>query len=183
MMTPLKTLGLTFCLQLASAGTATAAVSQSAADAFVIESRVTVPATPLQAWLALVQPSRWWDPAHTWSGDAANLRLDPRAGGCFCESWKGNSVEHLRVVWFAPPTELRMTGGLGPLQAMGLDGILTFSIKPEASGSEIGLSYRVSGDSLHALAELAPAVDKVLAGQLERLQRLLLERGVQATGD
>jgi hypothetical protein len=28
---------------------------------------------------------KWWDPDHTWSGNTANLSIEPFANGCFCE--------------------------------------------------------------------------------------------------
>src|SRR3546814_9802807 len=37
----------------------------------------------------LSQPGRWWNGAHSYSGSAANLRLEPVAGGCFCEALPG----------------------------------------------------------------------------------------------
>ncbi len=118
-------------------GSVHAAVVQSARDGFEIAHSIETTATPLHAYLAVTQPSRWWDPAHTWSGDADNLQLDARAGGCFCEKWKGSSVEHLHVVWATPPTELRLQGGLGPLQALGADGLLRIVIEPLAAGERL----------------------------------------------
>jgi hypothetical protein len=99
--------------------------------------------------------------------------MDARAGGCFCEKWKRGSVEHLRVVWATAPSELRLRGGLGPLQGMGVEGLLTIEIAPQAAGATIRMSYRVSGDSLQSLTALAPVVDGVLAAQLASLKSLL----------
>ncbi len=152
---------------------ARAAVSQSADDAFTVVHSASVSVSPLHVWLTLTRPSRWWDSAHTWSGDAANLNIDTRAGGCFCENWKGGSVEHMRVVWVTAPSELRLSGGLGPLQSMAVDGLLSFTIKPQDAGSVIELVYHVSGDSTHQLSQISAAVDGVLGAQLQRLQKLL----------
>ncbi|HEX2493499.1 MAG TPA: hypothetical protein VHK24_06950, partial [Steroidobacter sp.] len=34
---------------------------------------------------ALADIAKWWDPEHTYSGDARNLTLDTQVRGCFCE--------------------------------------------------------------------------------------------------
>ena len=65
-------------------GTAAAEVQESHSGGFLSSHVAQVDASVRETWDALVQPSRWW--SHTWSGDKANLTLDPRAGGCFCET-------------------------------------------------------------------------------------------------
>lgn len=52
---------------------------------FVVRHTAEVPADPAQTWQMLVAPNKWWDKAHTFSGDSANLYLDAQGGGCFCE--------------------------------------------------------------------------------------------------
>src|SRR3546814_10432451 len=76
----------------------------------------------LPIYRLLSQPGRWWNGAHSYSGSAANLRLEPVAGGCFCEALPGEegrvgSVEHARVIHAAPDRQLRLSGALGPLPA------------------------------------------------------------------
>jgi hypothetical protein len=113
---------------------------------------------------------KWWDPAHTWSGEAKNLSIAARAGGCFCEKLEGGgSVEHLTVVYVDKGKTLRLPGGLGPLQEMGVFGALTFSFVESSIGTEIALEYRVTGYSADGLDALAPVVDDVLRIQLGRL--------------
>ncbi len=65
------------------------------------------------------QIGRWWDPAHTFSGQAANLTIDPRAGGCFCETLTTGSVQHMIVSHIDAPRMLVLQGGLGPLGTHG----------------------------------------------------------------
>lgn len=166
-------LGTALSLGLLGVGAAQAAVEQSAEDGFLVVHTIITRVSPLHAYLAITQPSKWWLADHTWSGSAANLTLEARPGGCFCETWKGGGVQHMRVVWVTPPSELRLEGSLGPLQSMGLSGLLRFEIAPQDAGSSVRLSYRVSGDSLQSLTALAPAVDGVLGAQLGSLQRLL----------
>jgi hypothetical protein len=103
------------------------------------------------------------------------MRLDARAGGCWCERWgDGQSVEHARVVLVMEHEgvrTLRVVGGLGPLQEMGVSGVLTFTVAPDASGAKITMTYRVSGDPDLGLDQVAPLVDMVLLEQFQRLER------------
>lgn len=171
-----------FCLMIvafafATLGTALPAraeVAAAAPGAFLIQVEAELAATPDQAWRALTRIGRWWSSEHTYSGDAARLRLDARAGGCWCERWNGGSVEHARVV-VAMEREgvrtLRTIGGLGPLQEMGTTAIMTFTITPQASGAKISMTYRVAGDPGLGLDQMAPFVDQVLMEQFARLVR------------
>lgn len=160
---------------LAWAPAARAEVTAAGPGSFVIEAEAEVAATPAQAWRALGRIERWWSPAHTYSGDARNLSLAPRAGGCWCERWgDGQSVEHARVVLVMEHEgvrTLRAVGGLGPLQDMGVAGVLTFTVAPLASGAKITMTYRVTGDPGLNLDQIAPLVDGVLMEQFGRLSR------------
>jgi hypothetical protein len=152
-----------------------AEVVASAPGGFSLQAEASVDASPGQAWASLLRIQNWWDSAHTYSGEAGRLRLAPRAGGCFCETWgRGQSVEHARVV-MAMEREgvrsLRLIGGLGPLQEMGAAGVLTFTISPHAEGARISMTYRVSGDPANGFDRLAPLVDQVLMEQFARLTR------------
>lgn len=166
------------------AGAAQAEVTAKSDDGFAISLSVETAATKDQAWRELLTPSHWWSPAHTWSGDAANLYNDGQATGCFCEKLprpkdapegqRMGSVEHMHVIYADPQTGLlRMTGGLGPLQSEPVRGLLTVTLKPGAGGTRIELTYRVAGFVTMKGAELAPLVDKVLAEQLSRLAERL----------
>lgn len=158
-----------------SASPSRAEVAAAAPGSFTIQAEAETPVSPEQAWRALTRIDRWWNPAHTYSGDARRLHLDPRAGGCWCERWgDGQSVEHARVVLVMEHEgvrTLRVAGGLGPLQEMGAAGILTFTIAPHGAGAKIALTYRVSGDSSLGLDQLAPLVDGVIMEQFGRLIR------------
>jgi hypothetical protein len=114
---------------------------------------------------------------HSYSGEAANLTLDARAGGCFCEKLSdGGSVEHMRVVFAQPGALLRLQGGLGPLQGMNGAGTMDFALA-EAEGARTTLRFRytVGGYVPGGLDAIADAVDGVLAWQLKRLQEYLAE--------
>ena len=168
---------------LAAAVPARAAVVESGAAGFFVRHAVDVPAAPARAWQALVDVGAWWNPAHTYSGVARNLRLDPRPGGCFCERLpEHGGVEHARVVYVAPRAALRLNGALGPLQSAGVAGSLTFTLKPLAEGrTRITLEYSVGGFMAGGLDRIAAGVDGVLGEQLERL-RGLVDTGRPAPG-
>jgi len=157
-----------------------AEVTAVAADGFVSEHTLVLEADPMRAYQALTdEVGRWWDAAHSYSGEASNFSLDARAGGCFCESLpNGGSVEHMRVVLAKPGAMLRMQGGLGPLQAMGVTGSMSFELTADDGGRTV-LRYRyaVSGASVSGLAELAEPVDRVQLGQLKRLAAYLDDAG------
>ncbi|MGE0624035.1 MAG: hypothetical protein AB7I04_06035 [Pseudomonadales bacterium] len=167
--------GLAAVLLLAAAPVA-AEVTAVAADGFVSEHTLTLRAETSRAYRALTdEVGAWWDASHSYSGEAANFSLDARAGGCFCEALPdGGSVEHMHVVFAQPGRQLRMQGGLGPLQGMGISGSMTFELAPGEDGQTV-LRYRyvVSGASISSLAALAEPVDQVQLGQLRRLAAYL----------
>ena len=142
-------------------------------NGFKVSHEYVVSAGPEQVWNALLNPALWWSSAHTWSGDAANLTLDPQAGGCWCEIWEDAAVQHMTVASFIPPATMVLTGGLGPLQSMGVDGALTFTVTPEGEGSRVAASYSVSGYFDPSADQMAPAVDGVIGEQMLGLAALL----------
>jgi uncharacterized protein YndB with AHSA1/START domain len=148
-----------------------AEVRETAANSFVVESSALTAASPARTYAALGKVAGWWNPQHTWSGAAKNLSLQLRAGGCFCEKLAGGgSVEHGHVVFADPGKMLRINGALGPFQEMAVNGILTFALTPENSGTRITLKYSVSGAISMDTKQLAPGVDQVMGGQLARLK-------------
>jgi uncharacterized protein YndB with AHSA1/START domain len=157
------------------AAPAQAEVGSATSSAFLVQAEAEVAAPPDRVWRNVTHVENWWSGEHTYSGAASNLRLEPRAGGCWCEHWgAGQSVEHARVVLVMERggvRTLRAIGGLGPLQEMGVAGVLTFTVAPHANGAKITMTYRVSGDPGLNLDRLAPLVDNVLMEQFGRLTR------------
>ena len=172
---------LRLCVALASLavlGAAPAAVVDATANGFTIENSVEVPADAMTAWKALIEDvGAWWPRDHTWWGQASELTIEPRAGGCFCERNGAQQAQHMQVAFVDPGRLLRLTGGLGPLQGMGLHGVLEFRLAPAASGgTKITLFYRAGGYTPDDLAAFAPAVDQVQALQLGGLAAHLRRR-------
>jgi uncharacterized protein YndB with AHSA1/START domain len=158
-------------LVLALAPTALAEVKASAPDALVTEQRAEVAMTKEALWARLVQPALWWSDDHTYSQSAANLSLKPVAGGCWCETWKGGAVEHGRVIAIMPNQLLRLDAALGPLQELGVKGLLTFQIADARTPGRIvvTMTYRVVGSSASKLDAMADPVDGVLGEQFDHL--------------
>jgi uncharacterized protein YndB with AHSA1/START domain len=162
-------------LAMSLAAPAHGEVAAQSANGFVIKLGAQVAASPEQSWRMLIAPAQWWSKAHTYSQDAANLSLDPRSGGCFCERIPGDKgatrggVVHMRVVYFEKAKALRLKGALGPLQSEAIEGTLTVTLKPEGAGTRIDWEYVVGGYMRFKPAEIAPAVDKVLGEQLASL--------------
>lgn len=159
------------------AAPAAAEVVSATPQGFEVKAQATVAASPQAVWAMIGRIGRWWSPAHTYSGKGANLRLDPRIGGCFCETLDGGGgVEHLRVVYAAPGKMLRLQGGLGPLQGEGATGALTWTLKAVPGGTEITQTYVVGGYIRMGAEKLAPLVDGVMKEQLGRLAGALGKR-------
>ena len=156
-----------------------AEVVETKSDLFVTRATADVAATPMETWLALVTPSKWWNGEHSWSGDAANMTIVPQGGGCFCERLPAKddgekialagSVQHMTVLLALPEQVLRMRGGLGPLQSEPVDGVLTVTLKPVEGGTRILWEYVVGGAMRYEVPKISSAVDGVMTEQLTRL--------------
>jgi hypothetical protein len=165
--------GFTVFLALLAAD-AGADVIQPSPDLTEISFQLHVKRNAAGAYAAAIHPEKWWSGEHSYSGSASNLTLDPVAGGCWCENLPaGGSVQHMRVLAAIPGSLLRLTGGLGPLQAQPIIGVMTFSFKDDPTGrAVIDFKYRLSG-ATDLPASWPQAVNGVLSEQLQRLQNLL----------
>jgi uncharacterized protein YndB with AHSA1/START domain len=156
------------------AGTVHAEVVSVSANGFEVREQLHMELPAEKIYEAILSPARWWSSEHTYSGNAANMTLDPRAGGCWCEKLEnGGSVQHLQVVYVAPGHAIRLRGALGPLQAMAVDGAMTWTLKSAPNGTDMTLTYAVGGYSKDGFAALATVVDQVLADQVARLRNSL----------
>jgi uncharacterized protein YndB with AHSA1/START domain len=151
---------------------ATAAVVDVSPTGFVVRHEAVVDASPTEVYRALTNVAKWWNPAHSHSKNAANLSIDARPGGCFCEKLPdGGGAEHMRVVIAKPGERLRLIGALGPLQESGLAGSMTWSLAPARNSTKVELVYSVGGYFRGGFDKIAPAVDSVVGEQLARLER------------
>ena len=152
--------------------TADAEVTSSAGNGFVTINETVIESSPDTVWLAATgNVGAWWHPSHTISGDASRMSIDARPQGCFCESLgDGEGIVHLTVTFSKPPGLLRMTGGLGPLGLMGVNGNMLWEFEPDEAGTRVRFSYAVGGYSPDGLDKIAPAVDFVVGEALQRLK-------------
>ena len=148
-----------------------AEVKASAPDGLVFQYKGQIPLAREEAWKRLVALGSWWSDAHTYSGSASNVTVDPMAGGCWCEVWPGGEIEHGRVVLAMPGQMLRFSTALGPLQDMGVNGALTITLEDGAASGATSVTwdYKVVGSSLTNLTPMAKLVDGVMQEQFDRL--------------
>lgn len=170
----MKSIGIA-CLGLVWAGLLTTGLeakepAQQHAQGFDLAHTLVVSAPPAKVYSALGQIGAWWNPAHSYSQDGRNLSLQLKAGGCFCETWGSNSVEHMRVLHAAGGKLLRMAGGLGPLQA-NATGVMTVSLSGLPNGqTKLDVTYAVWGQFKNGSAALEAPVSGVLLEQFTRLK-------------
>jgi hypothetical protein len=158
-----------FALLVASP-TAAEVVSASS-NGFEVRQTVNLVVPPDIAFAAFRDIPGWWDPEHTYSGDAANLSLNLAPGGCFCERFpKGGGIEHLHVAYVDPGKHVILTGSLGPLLYEATAGVMDVQVKSTAGGSQLTLDYRVAGFAKGGGEKLAVDVDQMLGEQMKRLR-------------
>ncbi len=145
----------------------------SAANGFQIEIKTEISDSPRQVYDGIVdRVGEWWDESHTYSGNSKNLYIEAKEKGWFGEKLPdGGFVRHLQVVYVQPGKAIRMIGGLGPLQEMGVYGTLTIKLTQAADNKTLlTLLYNVSGFDPNGLDKIAAPVDRVLAEQVHRLK-------------
>jgi len=137
-----------------------------------IERQVNV--NKAQAYQQFIKVGQWWHPDHTWFGNAQNLSIDANVGGCFCEINADQQAMHMTVSYVEPNNEIKMLGGLGPLQMMGVNGGMSWKFEAiDENRTKIIFQYQVVGYLNGGLEKLAPIVDSVQNVQLTRLSNLL----------
>ncbi|MGA0544702.1 hypothetical protein ACO2Q1_05475 [Brevundimonas sp. VNH65] len=150
---------------------ASAEVVERGADHFVLRRAVALAGSGELAWRAVGDVGRWWDSAHTYSGDAANMSIQLEPGGCFCEAnVNGGVFEHGRVVEADPKTGVRLNAPLGPLKGRATQADLSIGWSGGDRGQDLVMSYVVRGPGMGAFAD---GVDGVMTIQFDRLVRFI----------
>jgi hypothetical protein len=166
-----------FLALIASASPAAAEVVSASSNGFEVRQTVNLVVPPADAFDAFRNIGAWWDPEHTYSGDASNLSLALVPGGCFCERLpKGGGVEHMRVAYIEPGKHVVLTGALGPLLYEAVTGVMDVQVKTIAGGAQLTLDYKAAGFAKGGADKLAPAVDSVLAAQMKRYRAYATSR-------
>lgn len=166
----IRVLTIAAALIAASVAPAQAAVVSAGASGFTSRITLTTKSDPARAWRAFFKPQDWWSGAHTYSGDARNLRMEARAGGCFCERLpRDGAVKHGEVVLMIPDRTVRLSAPLGPLQEMAVSAAWTVQVAgAEGGGATITWTYVVNGAAPEGWAEPSKAVDSVMQEQAQR---------------
>jgi hypothetical protein len=126
------------------------------------------------AYAQFIKVSEWWNSEHTFFGDSKKLSIDAKASGCFCEKSAGKEVLHMTVSYVEPNKEIRMIGGLGPLQMLGVHGGMSWKFESiDLNRTKITHHYQVNGYMKGGFTGLAPIVDKVQTIQVQALTDLL----------
>lgn len=169
---PMNRLGLGIAaLVVLAAAPARAEVISADAQHFDLRQSVQLVVPPAALFAAFARIDQWWSPAHSYSGDARNLRLTLAPGGCFCERFPGGGgIEHLRVTYVDPGKRVVLTGALGPLLYEAVTAVMDVTVAPIAGGARLTLSYRAAGFAGSAADKLAPQVDRMLGEQVKRLR-------------
>ena len=157
----------------ALASGARAEVTDKSAAGFEVRQTATIAAPQSAVYAALLQPGKWWNSEHSWSGDATNLSMDLDTG-CFCEVLPKGRVRHMSIIYADGVSQLRLEGALGPLQFTGASGHLGVALKALDGKTALMLTYDVGGYAKGGLAEtFAAPVDMVMGEQVARLKRFV----------
>ena len=166
------------------ASNVSAEVTDADSVGFTTVSEVVVDAPKEAVWHAAINDvSLWWSSDHTVSGDASRLSITAVPQGCFCESFgEGAGVVHLTVTMVNPGVVIRLTGGLGPLGLMGVNGNMTWEFEAVEDGTRVKFTYAVGGYRAQGMDTLAGPVDFVIGEALDRL-KLHVESGDPESAD
>lgn len=145
---------------------ARAEVVSRSADGFTLRFAVGAEAAPEDVVTAVSELPRWWDPAHTYTGDAANLSLAFEVGGCWCERLADGTIFEHAVVTGILADRVTMIAALGPLHDKTTKAELTFGSEPENRGRLVTVDFVVEGPGLGAMAD---GVNTVMDQAFDRL--------------
>lgn len=158
-----------------------AEVADSSSQGFTVKTSLNIQSSPEEVYRRVVRNvGDWWNPVHTFSGDAHNLTIEEKPMGCFCETLPNQGgVRHMQVVRFAPGKVLVLSGALGPLQSLAVTGTMTIQTAAADNGTKLDVVYAVAGYFPAGMNTWAAPVDSVIAEQFARLKNYV-EHGVPA---
>ena len=158
---------------LANGSAARADVVSAAPGSLVVRTIVEVTAAPDAVYDALTaRVGEWWSATQTWSGNAQNLSIDARAGGCFCEKLSsGGTVQHMQIVWAERGTLLRMSGAPGPLQESPVIATMSWRLTKTTAGTRIEFTFAAAGYLPVGFDKIADSADQAFAVLVNRLAR------------
>jgi uncharacterized protein YndB with AHSA1/START domain len=163
---------------LALSGMARADIVEASPTGFQVKQTAQIAAPAAKVWAALGEVGSWWNSQHSWSGDAKNLTLELKAGGCWCEANLpgGGAAHHMTVLMVMPGKTAVLDGSLGPLMFSGAAGHLVWQLAEKDGKTTLVQTYYVGGYFPGGLDKLAGPVDGVMTEQIGRL-RAYVETG------
>lgn len=160
-----------FFLMAILAAPASAEVLSASEHGLEVQQSVNLVIPQPAAFSAFGQVGQWWSKDHTYSGDAARMSLQLRAGGCWCESLdNGGGIEHMRVTYVQPGERIVLTGSLGPLLYEATTAVMDIKVERIAGGSRVTMNYKAAGFAKGGAAAMAPLIDQVLGAQMKRFR-------------
>lgn len=153
-----RTAALGVSLLLATASPAAAEIVSRGEDAFTLRFAVGLEASREEVIAAAGEIPAWWDPAHSYTGDAANLSLTLEPGGCWCERLADGTVFRHGEVVSMTSDRVVFDAPLGPLNGKATRANLTFSAGPENRGVLAAMEFVVEGPGVGAFADAVHGV-------------------------
>ena len=149
-----------------------AEVVDSSASGFTVRTTLIIKASPQDIYRRFMHNiGEWWNPQHTFSGDARNLTIDERPGGCLCEKLADNGFSrHMEIITALPGKRIVMRGALGPLQTLAATCTLQIQMNTAEEGTKFEATYSVHGYLPNGMNTFAAPVDMVTAEQFTRLK-------------
>lgn len=142
---------------------------------FKIRSILDVPLPMDTVFEKFANIGSWWNPEHTFGGDATRYRLDLARMGLI-ETLDEGFVKHMDIVYWNPGHRIVLKGGLGPLLTEAVVGVMIVDFEANEGSTRVALKYTVTGIVENgSLGNWAPAVDYVIGEQMHRL-RVFLEQ-------
>jgi hypothetical protein len=145
----------------ALAHVAVADIADSGTTGFTFKTTLNIQAPPETVYKQFLAIGNWWDPNHTYSGDAHNLSIEQKAMGCLCETLPNGGAVRKMIV---------MSGGLGPLQSLAATGTMKIVLSPAGDGTKLDVTYSVGGYLPAGMNTFASPVNEVLMGQFARFK-------------
>jgi uncharacterized protein YndB with AHSA1/START domain len=163
---------------------ASAEIVDVQANGMEVRQQVHIEAPPDKVWAALMAPARWWSSDHSFSGSSANITIDPKVGGCWCETLpNGGGVRHMEVTYIAPPKTVVFRGALGPFYNLAADGALSYTLAEKDGGTDVTVVFRAGGYVKEGFQKWAGAVDGVFAQQTGNLKKHIEGAGGAGRGE
>ena len=148
---------------------AAAEVLGASPNGFEIRESVQLVIPPDQAFDAFEQVGSWWNPAHTYSGKAANMRVALSLGACLCERFEDRRRDRAFARRLCRAEQARDPDRVARAAAVRGD-VGRHGSDRRADRRRVARNDELSRGGFYkgGADKLAPLVDQVLADQMKR---------------